>query len=230
MKRLLTWLISLLLGGSLANAQEKEEPLDFDDGLHVVVLGSSTAAGIGPAHPQDAWVNRLRRFLKSQDPSHRVTNLAEGGYLTYQIMPTTFANPRNRPKPDRQRNITMAVSLQPDLIIINVPSNDAAAGYGVQEQQNNFRVITQVARKAGIPVWVSTTQPRMFSPKQVEVQETLRDWILNEYGEDALNFWDGLADCAGWPKTEFDSGDGAHLNGEGHRLLFERVIARYGDN
>lgn len=57
---------------------------------HIVVLGSSTAAGTGTTNPDSAWVNRFRNYFVAQDSSFRVINLAVGGYTTYHIMPTGF--------------------------------------------------------------------------------------------------------------------------------------------
>ena len=39
--------------------------------IHVIVIGSSTAAGTGPSTPDSAWVNRYRNYLQeinSQNP------------------------------------------------------------------------------------------------------------------------------------------------------------------
>ena len=45
----------------------------------IVVLGSSTSAGIGPRDPKNAWVARYQRYLAEQFPSFTLTNLAVGG-------------------------------------------------------------------------------------------------------------------------------------------------------
>lgn len=223
----MAWLLSSLFSSfSLLAQPAAEDPAAEAATFHVVVIGSSTAAGHGPAHPRDAWVNRYRQYLRQAIPGSRVTNLAMGGYQTYQLLPNGFRTPPRRPQPDRNRNISMAVSLRPDLIILNAPSNDVAAGYGFAEQQRNFEAIVATAQAAGIPIWITTTQPRMLSPEMVKVQEDLRDWILAQFGAAAIDFWRGLADCAGWLKSAYDSGDGTHLNAAGHALLYERVVAR----
>jgi len=128
--------------------------------LHVVVLGSSTAEGTGPSNRNNAWVNRYRVFLQNLDPKYAVTNLARGGYTTYQIMPDGNVPPAGRPLPDRERNITKALSLKPTAIIINLPSNDATSGYSVQEQLANYGAVIARANTQKVPVWITTTQPR----------------------------------------------------------------------
>lgn len=51
--------------------------------VHIVVLGSSTAAGMGPADSANAWVERYRRHLDAAGAGHRLTNLSLGGFNTY---------------------------------------------------------------------------------------------------------------------------------------------------
>lgn len=194
--------------------------------LRVVVIGSSTAAGAGASPIDSAWVPRFTRYLQELNPETTVTNLARGGYQTYHLMPTGNPPPPNRPWPDTARNITKALAHRPDAIIINLPSNDASAGYGVAEQLANFDTIVGEARAAGVPVWVCTTQPRNLEPEKVQVQLAVRDSILQRYGDFALNFWDELPGPGDWVHPKFDSGDGIHLNNAGHRLLFSRVLEK----
>jgi hypothetical protein len=128
-------------------------------GVTIAVLGSSTAFGTGPSHADSAWVNRYRKCITDLDSSSKVVNLALGGYTTYHMLPDDFVPPANRPAPDPARNITQALSLYPFAIIINLPSNDAASGYSISEQLSNYDLILEKASAAGVPVWISTTQP-----------------------------------------------------------------------
>ena len=191
--------------------------------FRIVVIGSSTAAGAGASPIDSAWVNRYRSSLYDYNLDNEVFNLARGGYNTYHLMPSDAVPPANRPEPDTIRNITRALSLNPQAIIINLPSNDAAAGYTAEEQLNNFDTIIHTARDAGVPIWVCTTQPRNFSASQVAIQELVRDSILAKYGQQAIDFWNGVATPDGYIDPFFDSGDGIHLNNPGHALLFNRV-------
>ncbi|MCI4666619.1 MAG: SGNH/GDSL hydrolase family protein [Bacteroidia bacterium] len=224
MRKLLLYLI-LGFFASPAIGQTGNNPCLDRFPLHVVVLGSSTAAGSGPSHPDSTWVNRYRRTLKSINPKHEVSNLARGGYNTYRLMPTGFIPPAGFPEPDTSRNISMALSLNPDAIIINLPSNDAAINVSAAAQMQNFRIMVDSARRQGVPVWVCTTQPRVFSTSKVSVQLAVRDSIFAVFGSRAIDFWSGLADSIGHPLGTYDSGDGVHLNDAGHKILFERVQA-----
>lgn len=194
--------------------------------FHIVVLGSSTAAGSGPSSSDSTWVNRYRKYLQKINPGNQVTNLAQGGTTTYQIMPSWFVAPSGRPATNPARNVTQAISLGADAIIVNMPSNDAANGFGVTEQLFNFNMIVKVADSVGIPVWVCTTQPRSFNASKIQLQKDVRDSVLSIYGNKALDFWTTIADSTGIIDTLYDSGDGVHLNDAGHRILFQRVQAR----
>jgi lysophospholipase L1-like esterase len=199
---------------------------DLHSAVHIVVLGSSTAEGTGPTEKRNAWVNRYRTFLKSENANHRVDNLARGGYTTYHILPTGQATPANRPKPDPQRNITYALSLDPNAIIINLPSNDATSGYTVAEQLANYDTVLAVAGRSNIPVWIATTQPRNLSEAGRKNLMEMRDSTLARFGQYAIDFWSELAQPNGTIKPQYDSGDGVHLNDAAHEILFQRVQAK----
>lgn len=222
MKRIRIFLVSFVwtvLVPLCGGAQTSLEP------LHLVVLGSSTAEGAGPRDRDNAWVNRYRVFLQNLDSKHGVTNLARGGYTTYHIMPDGNVPPAGRPLPDRERNITKALSLKPSAIIINLPSNDATSGYSVQEQLANYSAVLAQAIAQNVPVWVTTTQPRNLSEAQRQNLMAMRDSTFARFGDKAIDFWTDIADANGRIKSIYDSGDGIHLNDEAHRVLYERVVA-----
>ena len=192
--------------------------------VKIVVIGSSTAAGF-KVKESESWVGRYRAYLTSLNPGNEVVNLAKGGYNTYYLMPDGFSKP-NREAPDPERNITKAVSLKPDGIIINLPSNDAASNYTAKEQMDNFAVMYQTAKDAGIPVWITTTQPRdKLDSAQNDIQEAVRDAVFEQYGFYALDFWTSVTEYIdGEPKIKKALNiDGVHVTPEGHRLFFEEV-------
>ncbi|HEX9007406.1 MAG TPA: SGNH/GDSL hydrolase family protein [Bacteroidota bacterium] len=188
----------------------------------IVVLGSSTAAGTGASVPDSSWVARFRRAAKERDSTVQVVNLAVGGYTTFHVMPTGYRPRRGRPKPDPAHNITRGLKFRPGCIIFNLPSNDAAGGFRVSESLANYdSVLARIPR--GIRVWVTTTQPRDLDSLGRARLTALRDSTYARFGEHALDFWSGLANPDGSLKTEFDAGDGIHLNDKGHRILAERA-------
>jgi lysophospholipase L1-like esterase len=132
--------------------------------MKIVILGSSTAEGVGPSHPDSAWVARYRAYFSQMSSPVEVINLAKGGYTTYHIMPTGNVPPQGRSYPDTLRNINRAIGAKDaDAVIINLPSNDAANNYSVEDQLANYDAILAYAANASVPVWITTTQPRNLS-------------------------------------------------------------------
>lgn len=205
--------------------------LDHNARGEIVVLGSSTSAGTGPSKPENAWVERYRAYLKAEFPKFQLTNLAVGGYTTYHVQPSDYAPGGNLPRPDKSRNITMALALKPNAIIINLPSNDANADYSAEAQMANFERITALARQSGVPCWVTTTQPRNFEHDSAAVRLskrslllTVRDAIKQKYGEHTLDFWTQFAEADGSIKAMYGNPDGVHLNDAAHALLVQAAI------
>lgn len=195
---------------------------------NIVVLGSSTAEGVGASVPDSAWVNRYKKAVFQKNTRYQVINLGKGGYTTYHILPTGTPIPGGVSVTiDQQRNVTKALSYDPFAIIVNMPSNDANNNYPVANQLDNFSKIVGAAQAEGTAVWVCTTQPRNFTnTNQIQMQKTVRDSIFARYGDFAIDFWNGLAQENGFILPAYNVGDGVHLNNAGHRLLFERVMAK----
>ncbi len=219
MKKIFALSCCIVLAPLVVNSQTSFDP------LHIVVLGSSTAEGTGPSNRNNAWVNRYRAYVQSLNPKNAVTNLARGGYTTYHIMPDGYIPPSGRALPDRERNITKALSLKPSAIIINLPSNDATNNYTVAEQLANYEAVLVKARAETVPVWIATTQPRNLSEAQRQNLMAMRDSTFARWGSKAIDFWTGIAEANGSIKSIYDSGDGVHLNDAAHGILFERVVA-----
>lgn len=184
---------------------------------NIVVLGSSTAAGTGPSAQDSAWVWRYRTYLTQKDTDFNVINLAVGGYTTSSILPTN--NPQN--------NITKALSYNPEAIIINMPSNDAAGNVAVSTQMANYTTIADLAANANVPLYVTTTQPRNFNGDQakIQIQVDMVAATQNKFGNKTIDFWTGFPDETNQMKAIYNSGDGVHMNNLAHRILFERVVA-----
>lgn len=199
---------------------------------HIVVLGSSTAAGTGASTYDSSWVGRLqlhfRKNTSPTDPDTVVTNLAFGGYTTYHVMPTGYPNPFGMPDEDPARNITYALSLNPDLILINLPSNDITWGITKKTTMDNFRVLRQEMNNAGKRWFITTSQPRNLpNPAERDSLRTLVDSIQINFGMFSIDFWNDIVNTDGSNTIlPIVNDDGTHVNNLGHRLLFENVIAK----
>lgn len=190
-----------------------------------VVLGSSTAAGAGASSAATSWVGKFRTYVQSIEPTALVVNLAVGGYTSYHLMPTGFVPPAGRPMPSPNNNITRALTYNPWAIIVNLPSNDAANNYTIEEQMSNFSTMLGFAVSNNISYRVTTTQPRNFqNPAQLQNLIDVRTAILNTYGDNAVNVFDELANPDGTLKTIYNSGDGIHLNDAGHDHIYQQIV------
>ncbi|MEJ7914301.1 MAG: GDSL-type esterase/lipase family protein [Chitinophagaceae bacterium] len=201
----------------------------------IVVLGSSTAAGGGSSPNDSAWASRLRDSYKKNTgdgADTNVINLGFPGYVTYKILASNYATPSNRTTwlVDTERNITKALSLQPQIIIINMPSNDVfiAPDYSLKETMDNFRSLYQQATAAGVRCYITTTQPRNDGdPSHRLGLRQLRDSIINNFGMFSINFWDDLVTQDGQNMLLDDRrADNIHPNNFGHRLLYQRVASK----
>lgn len=189
-----------------------------------VILGSSTAEGAGASVKDSSWVGRLQAYLQ-KDARFKIINLGKGGITSFHIMPGLSASEGLAFQPDTTLNIDRALSFQPLGIIVNMPSNDAAHYIDAHTQMEHFRTLQRLAKTAGSDFWITTSQPRNFGdPKQIIIQQEIRDSILHYFGNHAVDLFTPLADSTSWLLPQYGSGDGIHLNDKGHRLIFETVI------
>lgn len=195
--------------------------------VKIVVLGSSTAAGGGVTTKANAWVSRYSTYVQKLDASNSVVNLAKGGTVTFNAMPTGYVVPAEYSfVPDTLKNITKALSYKPDAVIINFPSNDISYGISISQQISNYKIMIEEAGKQNVPVWICTSQPVNYGSSQSarDKIKALKDSIENNFGEKSIDFYSGLCDDNGKILSEYDSGDGLHLNDAGHAILFQRVV------
>jgi lysophospholipase L1-like esterase len=190
----------------------------------IVVVGSSTAYGTGANPIDSSWVNKFRSYLLIQNKQIEVINIATLGLTSYDVSPTgTYV-----PSPftiDTLHNITKALSLNPDAIILNLPSDDVARGIPTDTIHKNFNIIAAETDAKKIPLWVTTTQPRdVLSPAERTLQMDLRDWINITYGNKSVDFWSTVSNADGTINSQYSAGDGVHLNNSGHHILFTRIV------
>ena len=205
----------------------------------MVALGSSTTVGYGSTSPDSSWFGRFSRYFKCRaqvmDSSF---NLGVPGADCYLGMPTGYVPPAGRPRPDSTKNVSMAVSILRSLanaengvIIVNYPSNDYNK-FTIAEVMNCLQVIYDSATSSGNRCFITTTQPRADSIFQSSVTKRkladIKDSIINRFGTaHTINFWDGLFDPADTTIAAiYSAGDQVHFNDAGHKLLFERVLAK----
>jgi hypothetical protein len=205
----------------------------------LTVLGSSTAAGAGPSNIDSSWVNRTNNYYKTQlgiiDSTY---NLAVSGTTCYNAMPDGYTAPGGRPAYDANKNVSKAISFFTTLnspakgvVIINFPTN-GYDGYSISEIMTSLQTMYNKVVTAGHKCYVATTQPRSdgnFSTSSVKRKlADLKDSIINRFGATyTINFWDGMYNPADTTiLAAYSAGDNVHYNNAGHRILFDRVVAK----
>lgn len=204
-----------------AAAFQTDAFVDPDPGLYrVVVLGSSTASGSGASPASKSWAALFDAWLGTATARHEMLNMAKSGLSTVEFLPD------GTPGSDPNRDISRMLEVNPDLIVINLPSNNVAQGIPVSTTIEHYRTMVAAADAAGVPLFMTTTQPRNFSDLSQRV--LLQDEaiaIRTEFGARVIDIYDELVDYNNnlGLKAAYDSGDGTHLNNAGHQYVFETV-------
>ncbi len=205
----------------------------------LVIIGSSTSA-CWDVTRSTCYVGMIEAYYNQQAPFDTVINndLAVGGYTCYKGMPSSYVSPYSDPayQPDPGHNISAAIAAHPDVIIVNYPSN----GFDVLPVDSIlycFRTIRDSANKAGIPCFVTTSQPRTspasFNTSPIKLKMAIiKDSILAEFGSFALDFYTGMIDPSDSSILPAYRGtadgvnpDFIHYNEAGHTVLAQRVEA-----
>jgi len=174
----------------------------------IVVLGSSTAYGIGATVPDSSWVGRTKAYYKSQHLLDTLINMAVQGSFTdsgVKLLPT-------------------ALSYNPDIVLVNFPSNDIVADLGVPLYMSNLRKMYNTVTAAGKRCFISTTQPRQ-DPTNEPTLKVARDSVVMEFPANYMQFYDPLVLPGTYDINPLYTVEGTHSNNAGHRLLFQAVLA-----
>jgi acyl-CoA thioesterase-1 len=189
----------------------------------VVILGSSTAYGVGASDYKHAWAGLFSTYLNKG----KVINLAKGGNTTYHILPDGDARPNNRPASDTARSITAALVRHPSVLIISMTTNDIANGYSVDEVMENLKKVRAIALANGVKrVIITTSMPRKLNDGATAKWLQQRDRTLATYPSEAVNFFDPLATASAVFRDDLTA-DGVHPNDVGHQLLFDQIVKVY---
>ena len=208
----------------------------------IVVLGSSTALGASATSYDSSWAGRLQALYRKNtaagNPDTIVTAMGGYGYTTYREIPNSYTPSLTRHSIDPANNANAALAMNPDIVIINLPSNDVASyaqswispPYNTKETMDNLRAMYNFFLANGVKCFVTTSQPRNdLDVSQRQLQRNLVDSITNNFGVFSINFWDDLVVPGGSNllKDEVRNLGGSdqlyHLNNTGHRYIFDRV-------
>lgn len=221
MKHCFASLVLVIVTTTLCQAQPKK----------IVVLGSSSAFGLGATPIDSSWVNLSRDYYEGLGLVDTIIDLGNPGATSFAALPTGTTIPPQylamMDTVDLQRNITYALSLSPDLVIISFPTNDIGQDIPLAIYLQNLRTIYNAATNAGAICYVASTQPRNgFNAPEAANLIAGRDSILLEFPSFGLNFFDPLVDPANPSSAQFAPSlttDGTHPDNAGHQLLFQVV-------
>lgn len=215
----------------LATAHETEFQVDLTwdfDATDIVVIGSSTAAGYGLGTDK-SWVEKLDSVLTTDNADYSLTNLAQnGGYTTYHVRATGKDGGGYANAPNPLYNITHALSLTPDIIIVNLPSNNVADNIDIATTIGHYQELKTLADAAGVEIFFTTTQPRDFNTNSTKrhLLEDEANAVRSNFGQYVIDIYDELTDFGNDNriKTGYAQGDGTHLNVSGHNYILSEVL------
>jgi hypothetical protein len=181
------------------------------------------------------WATLLRAALKARygnnvpdSPNQTFVNLGTGSFTSYHLLPTGTTNPTGRPAVSSTKNITAALNLAPDIIIVNLMSNDQNNSYTNKEFVDNCVTLKNVAEAAGVSIFFTSTAPRTFASGTSKA--LLRDAVpLMKSALGAARVID-IFDLLREPNTVADirvayrvAGDDVHYNDAGHDVIFKEA-------
>ncbi|HTE12028.1 MAG TPA: PA14 domain-containing protein, partial [Chitinophagaceae bacterium] len=200
----------------------------------LVIIGSGTSACIGLDPSSECYVGRLNSAYNKLAPFDTTidNHLARGSTNCYNGMPSSYVSPYPASSgyvPVTDINITAALALHPDAILVNYPTNGYNA-LSVNEIMYCLRTIRDSSNKQGVPCFITTTQPRTspasFNTPAIKLKlAALKDSILAAFGAYAIDFWTDLINPAD-SSVLYDSGDHTNMNAAGHNVLSQRVLAK----
>ena len=185
----------------------------------IVVLGSSTAEGTGAKPIDSSWVNRLQTQLRDEGKNTLIINLAKGGFTTYDILPYSYTAAT-----DSSRNVEKALSYNPELIIINLPSNDVARGYADEKIIENYNVITKFITERNGNYLITSTHPRDFPNFETRKRlSVLNEKLLTNFPNHVIDYYNKISTPNFFISEQVSFKDGVHLNNKGHDIIFRSI-------
>ena len=171
------------------------------------------------------WIERYREYLKSFNKDNEIINLTKKGLNSYQIVPTGSTSPYGRPKADPEHNISKAISLKPDAIIVNLEYNDVLENFQSSEQIVNLMLVASEANNNNIPIWINTPKPKGFgSLEYKENHIAVKDLIKERFHPFVVKVWDALATEEGDIKEKFRTADNNHINQTGQEVIVSKLV------
>jgi lysophospholipase L1-like esterase len=196
----------------------------LSDSPRIVGIGSSTMTGAGASPLSNGLPTLLSQWVTSNSNDGVFYAIALGG--TYSNM---FVPDGTTPQSDWNRNIDAALSLDPDIIIISLPSNDPS--FNTNDQfLANLHTIFDRCQEANVYCFITTTQPRTeYSSALQQMLYDAAERINTDFKRFAIDVLTPLADpySVQFPAKTKDiyNADSIHVNNAGHQVLRDTIVA-----
>ncbi|GAA4460307.1 hypothetical protein GCM10023189_35230 [Nibrella saemangeumensis] len=168
---------------------------------------------------ESSWVDLLTAAIYGSE----VIDLATSGYTTFHLLPHKPFTRTDLSLVDTARNITKAIALRPDCIIIVLGSHDLRRGWNNDAIVNNLEELRTQTSIANIDYYITTSLP-VAGPEALTEQVLIqKEQILQYYGKQAINLFDHMATPESLPDPELFTTSLTTLNEAGHKRVFSLI-------
>lgn len=198
-------LASVLAAPVVAFAQTANPPTGSDSAT-LLVVGDSLSAEYG-LQRGSGWVDLLARKLSEQYPNYQVTNASISG-------DTTSGGLARLP--------ALLKRHQPEIVVIELGSNDALRGLSLQMTEQNLRSMTQSAQQSGAQVLLVGMQiPPNYGRDYTQRFAAIFPAVAKSEQASLVPF---LMDGIATDRSQFQA-DGIHPNEQAQPALLKNVWA-----
>ena len=183
----------LALVGAATDAQERT----------IVAFGDSLTAGLGvPA--EESYPARLQARLSAEGYHYRVVNAGVSGDTTAGGL----------------RRVDWALRLRPDVVIVELGTNDALRGQDLSAVRTNLDQLVARFQSAGARVLIAGMRlPLNYGDRYGTEFQRLFETVAKQRGAALMPFF--LDGVGGDPRL--NQLDGIHPTAEGYRLIVDRL-------
>ncbi|MET0465722.1 MAG: SGNH/GDSL hydrolase family protein, partial [Chitinophagaceae bacterium] len=203
--------------------------------LRVAYLGDSHCQG-GFGLGSLNWRNRMTAHFLNYFDIVEGHQFCSGGETIGSTMPDGFViqppfNSYSNANPIIGRNITAALNVNPDLILILHSGNHFANGFSLEYVKTLYTELAAIMNSAGKKFAFSTAGPRgtYFPGSDVDAYRNLclqfNAWLIETYPDNCFDIWNELGDSeTGLPQNGLLIYDGLHYWDEGHMKMVKACI------
>jgi lysophospholipase L1-like esterase len=194
----------------------------------VVAVGDSITDGMG-ALPGQSWPDVLGSRLVDAGGATTMAVLG-AGISGNRLLADSGPHQGDVPLARFDRDVAAAGGATD--VVLNIGTNDLAAGRGAADVADGLQRFAERARAAGKRVFLTTVTPSEAgahgTPAAVAARQELNAWVREHgvaYADGVFDFAAAVADSARPSRLApaFDAGDGLHLSAAGYRALAATV-------